>query len=32
VSSWMDFSFILDMIDAMKVDPDRLQASLFAQR
>lgn len=31
VSSWMDFSFILDMIDAMKVDPDRLQTSLFAQ-
>lgn len=29
VSSWMDFSFILDMIDAMRVDPDRLQASLF---
>ncbi len=29
VGSYHDFSFILDMIDAMRIDPNRLQPSLF---
>lgn len=29
VGSYHDFGFILDMIDAMRIDPQRLQATLF---
>lgn len=29
VGSYHDFGFILDMIDAMRIDPSRLQATLF---